>query len=132
MKQLPFALPSRCSRRVREARSSAARRAGRYWLSDPDSPFGPRPNYTIPSGLYSVPGRKLGSIAIAALLFAAYRAAQATTISATSPSFAAVSAAISSAHNGDTVIVPAGTASWTSPLVITKGIKGTDHNFKCW
>jgi len=122
MKQLPFALPSRCSRRVREARSSAARRAGRYWLSDPDSPFGPRPNYTIPSGLYSVPGRKLGSIAIAALLFAAYRAAQATTISATSPSFAAVSAAISSAHNGDTVIVPAGTASWTSPLVITKGI----------
>ena len=28
-----------------DARSGAASRAGRHWLSDPDSPFGPRPNY---------------------------------------------------------------------------------------
>ncbi len=44
-------------------------------------------------------------------------------ITAASPSYADVSAAISSAVSGDTVIVPAGTAIWPSQLVITKGIK---------
>jgi len=33
-----------------------------------------------------------------------------------------VSSAIASAHDGDTVMVPAGTASWSSHLAITKGI----------
>lgn len=44
------------------------------------------------------------------------------TIIATSPSYADVSAAISSASPGDTVIVPAGTATWGSQLTIRKGI----------
>src|SRR5438477_1123936 len=46
----------------------------------------------------------------------------AATITASSPSLRDVQAAISSARSGDTVIVPAGTASWTSTLVIAKGI----------
>jgi hypothetical protein len=46
----------------------------------------------------------------------------AATITASSPSLRDVQAAISSVRNGDTVIVPAGAASWTSSLVITKGI----------
>jgi hypothetical protein len=48
--------------------------------------------------------------------------AQAATINAASPSLADVTTAIASAVDGDTVIVPAGTASWTTGLVITKGI----------
>jgi hypothetical protein len=45
------------------------------------------------------------------------------TITAASPSYADVSAAVSSASPGDTVIVPVGTATWSSNLIITKGIK---------
>ncbi len=41
---------------------------------------------------------------------------------ANSPSLADVRAAISNANPGDTVLVPAGSATWTSNLVITKGI----------
>ena len=48
--------------------------------------------------------------------------AQAATINARSPSFADVSTAVASAAKGDTVIVPAGTASWTKTLVINKPI----------
>jgi len=44
------------------------------------------------------------------------------TVEAKSPSLADVKSAIASAHEGDTVVVPPGEASWTSPLVITKGI----------
>src|SRR5437868_6241466 len=47
---------------------------------------------------------------------------EAATISARSVSSADVGAAILAAHDGDTVVVPAGTASWTSGLTITKGI----------
>jgi PKD repeat protein len=43
-------------------------------------------------------------------------------ITAASPSYADVSAAISSASSGDTIIVPAGTATWTSQLIIAKPI----------
>ena len=39
-----------------------------------------------------------------------------------SPSYTDVTAAVASASDGDTVMVPAGTASWTSTLTITKGI----------
>ena len=48
--------------------------------------------------------------------------ADAATINATSVSFADVASAIALAADGDTVVVPAGTASWTSILLITKGI----------
>jgi hypothetical protein len=44
------------------------------------------------------------------------------TITARTPSFVDVSAAVALASDGDTVIVPAGTAAWTTSLVITKGI----------
>ena len=87
-----------------------ARGAGRHWPFDSDSPFGSQPNYAV---LYWV---------IGALLFAASGTAQATTFSAASPSLADVRAAIASAADGDTVIVPTGTAAWTSTLRITKAI----------
>jgi len=44
------------------------------------------------------------------------------TITAASPSYADVSAAVSAAISGDTVIVPAGSATWNNNLVIKKGI----------
>jgi len=59
---------------------------------------------------------------LAAALFAASGAAQAKSITALTPSFFDVSKAIGSAVDGDTVIIPAGKASWTSQLVITKAI----------
>jgi PKD repeat protein len=43
-------------------------------------------------------------------------------ITAASPSYADVSAAVNSAVPGDTVLVPAGSATWASTLVVTKGI----------
>ncbi len=58
----------------------------------------------------------------AALLLAVSGAVQAAKINAPSPSFGDVSAAIASAAKGDTVIVPAGTVSWTKTLVINKPI----------
>src|SRR5438270_3481990 len=121
MKQLRFALPSRCPRRLRDARSGAASRAGRHWLSDPDSPFGPRPNYvTLFQPCRSVAGR-FGAL-FAGLLLAVSGAAQAKSITALTPSFSDVSKAIGSAVGGDTVIIPAGKASWTRQLVISKAI----------
>jgi hypothetical protein len=100
-------------------RSDTAGWTGRYRGSE--SPFYSWPNHTSPSGLYSLPGRTLSSV-LAALLFAASGAGQATIINARSPSLDDVSTAVRSAANGDTVIIPAGTASWTKTLVITKGI----------
>jgi PKD repeat protein len=43
-------------------------------------------------------------------------------ITAASPSYADVSAAVAAASRGDTVIVPAGAATWASQLVVTEGI----------
>jgi hypothetical protein len=94
-----------------DARCDAAGRARRHRPSDSDSPFRPRLNYAV-----------LGSV-LAAMFFAASGAAQATNRYAASPSFADVTTAIGSALDGDTVIVPAGTADWTTAtLTITKGI----------
>src|SRR5437868_12579062 len=103
------------------ARCGAAGRAACHRPSDSDSPFRLRPNYAVPSGLYGHPGRKLSAL-LAALLFAASGAAQAKIITALTPSFSDVNKALGSAVDGDTVTVPAGTASWTSQLVITKAI----------
>src|SRR5207253_10931518 len=111
------------------ARCGAAGRVARHWPSH--SQFRLRPNYAVPSGLYghlaSAPrakarrGRKL-SVLLGALLFAASGAAQAKTITALSSSLFDVNNAIGSAVDGDTVIIPAGTATWTSTLVISKAI----------
>src|SRR5438067_656596 len=48
--------------------------------------------------------------------------ARAATINANSPSLSDVTTAVAAAVGGDTVIVPAGAASWTSVLTITKSI----------
>jgi len=90
-------------------------------LSNSGSLLRSRLNYTIPSGRYCLLAGKL-SLVLTGLLFAASGAAQAASITALSPSLADVSKAIAAAHDGDTVIVPAGTASWTAPLILTKGI----------
>src|SRR5436190_24274246 len=113
------------------ARCGAAGQAGRHLPSDCDSPFRLRPNDAVPSGLYGHPasarratvrrGRNLSAL-LAVLLFAASGAAQAKSITALTPSFFDVNKAIGSAVDGDTVIILAGKASWTSQLVITKAI----------
>ena len=98
-----------------DARGSAAHLAGRHWPSAFGSPFRPLPN--CPDR--SAPGGKVSAVFVA-LLLAISGTAQAANINARSPSFADVSTAIASAAKGDTVIVPAGTATWTRTLVISK------------
>ena len=66
--------------------------------------------------------RFLQASAFIAVFLAAAGATQGATVEAKSPALADVKSAIASAHEGDTVTVPAGEASWTSTLVITKGI----------
>ena len=56
------------------------------------------------------------------LLFAVSGSAQASIINAASVSQSDVAAAIAAAANGDTVVIPAGTATWTSSLNVTKAI----------
>ena len=56
------------------------------------------------------------------MIMAAADQAEAASVEAKSASLADVESAIGSAREGDTVIVPAGIASWTSTLFITKGI----------
>ena len=84
--------------------------AERHRLSDFDSPFVLRPSYAVLSAVLAV------------LLFASSSVAQARMINAASPSLTDVRRAVASAADGDTVIIPAGTAAWTSGLTITKGI----------
>lgn len=67
---------------------------------------------------------------VAALLMT-NRPLQSATINAATPALADVQSACNSAANGDTVNVPAGTATWTTNLNITKSINligaGTDN-----
>lgn len=61
--------------------------------------------------------------AVAAGIFLAiFGSARADTVRAASVSFADVSSAVSLAADGDTVLLPAGTATWTSTLKINKNI----------
>src|SRR6266403_1584090 len=60
--------------------------------------------------------------AVAILLTISSHFTKAAVITAKSVSFPDVAAAVGAATDGDTVAVPAGTESWTSTLVITKGI----------
>lgn len=50
------------------------------------------------------------------------RSSQAATLTAASCSYADVSASIQAASPGDTILVPAGSATWSLQLLITKGI----------
>ncbi len=60
--------------------------------------------------------------AVSGLLMALTGLVNAVTITASSSSFTSVSAAVTAAARGDTVLVPAGSSTWSSPLVLTKGI----------
>src|ERR1700745_4106944 len=66
-----------------------------------------------------------GSIccALAASIFLiAYKPVEANTTTAAGLDLASVNAAVTLAHDGDTVILPSGTVHWASALTITKGI----------
>ena len=65
--------------------------------------------------------KALGLVA-AGLLTIVPHQANGATINARSPAFIDVATAISLAKDGDTVVVPAGSASWNSLLIVTKGI----------
>src|ERR1043166_293844 len=73
-------------------------------------------NITFPQLRFLVPSM------VAAGLVTTIAPADAATINAASASLADVTSAIALANDGDTVVVPAGNASWTSVLTITKGI----------
>jgi hypothetical protein len=66
--------------------------------------------------------RLISGLTLASLGLLAPIGTQAATISAASPSSQDVSAAVARANNGDTVQVPAGTATWTSGITISKNI----------
>ena len=72
----------------------------------------------------SVPGPGVTALVLfsAILVLTVARLEGATVINANSASQSDVAAAIGSATNGDTIIIPAGTATWTRPLQVTKGI----------
>lgn len=63
-----------------------------------------------------------GAVLLVGMVLAFPDTAGAKVIAARSVSFADVAAAIQSASQGDTVTVPAGSATWTSELIITKNI----------
>src|SRR5207249_4345235 len=60
---------------------------------------------------------------VAGMFLIVFGRAEAASIKAASASRADVGTAVAAAVDGDTVVVPAGTASWTSTLEITKGIR---------
>jgi hypothetical protein len=73
-----------------------------------------------------LPSRAALTSCFAALLVAGFLTfslqLRAATITAASVSFDDVSAAVASAVDGDIVMIPAGTATWTSTFTLTKGI----------
>lgn len=73
------------------------------------------------SGVRLIARARLGSV-VASVMLAAFCQVEAVTIRAKSVSLADVRSAVDSAHDGDVVEVPPGTASWTSTLAIAKGI----------
>src|ERR1700719_318872 len=64
---------------------------------------------------------ELASLAVGLILIDTHQV-EAATIQAKSVSLQDVRSAVSSAHDGDIVIVPAGTASWTQTLIVTKSV----------
>lgn len=93
-----------------DARKASVSRAARHRLPNSGSPFRPRLNYVALNSFLTV------------LFFAASDASKAATINAASPSLTNVAKAVASARDGDTVIIPAGTASWTLGITVTKNI----------
>lgn len=62
---------------------------------------------------------RVGIIALCTACYVSVSASEAATISATSCSSSAVQAAIDSAQNGDTVLVPSGSCTWSSGVSIS-------------
>src|SRR4051812_25389972 len=62
------------------------------------------------------------SISVLITLMALRSAAQAATVSAASCAQSAVQTAVNTANANDTVAIPAGTCTWSSPVNVTKGI----------
>jgi hypothetical protein len=93
-----------------DAWKASASRARHYRLPSSGSPFRARLNYAALNSFLTV------------LFFAASGATQAATIYPADPSYASVQTAVNSALDGDTVVIPAGTATWSSTLTITNGI----------
>jgi len=85
-----------------------------------------RRNQRLPTFVTSIPVRFVLRACLVGLMagtfLTVFGQAQAATIRAASPSRADVGTAVAAAADGDTVIVPAGTASWTATLEVTKGI----------
>jgi hypothetical protein len=69
-----------------------------------------------------VPSCGWTTLAASVFLIVPSKAEAGSTITARTASFVDVSSAVALAHDGDTVIIPAGTASWISKLTINKGI----------
>jgi hypothetical protein len=63
--------------------------------------------------------KPVGLFFIVSLLFLTERAALGATINAASPSATDVQAAINTANSGDTVIIPAGSATWSSTITVS-------------
>jgi hypothetical protein len=74
--------------------------------------------------LRSTPGPCATALALlgTALVFAPSRLSVAATVDANSPSYSDVAGAIASVMDGDTVTIPAGTATWSRTLRVAKGI----------
>lgn len=82
---------------------------------------GERPRYSPSYRALSVfAGRR--AFLLYSLVFGLTAGAQAATINAASPSRVDVGNAVNAAANGDTVVIPAGTATWTTGLTLTKAI----------
>src|SRR5947207_3865365 len=78
----------------------------------------------MPAAPTTSPSRLIRLAGLAALVSAISPVAplRGATINAASVAFSDVSAAVNSAVDGDTVVLPAGTASWTQTLYISKRI----------
>src|SRR5882724_7452022 len=78
------------------------------------------------SGISLIPIKLVSGAPFAGLVTAMFLTifcqAEAATIKAASSSRADIGTAVAAAADGDTVTVPAGTASWTATLEVTKGI----------
>jgi hypothetical protein len=70
----------------------------------------------------SLLGSNSGFLFLATLLLTVPQGLEANIINATSPALSEVQSVINSAVDGDTVVIPAGTATWTSKMTITKAI----------
>src|ERR1700744_4330974 len=73
----------------------------------------------MPGNSFGLFCMKFKLLSVVALLFAGISGSFAATINAASGSFADVNAAVLKASQGDTVLIPPGTNTWTATLTIS-------------